>query len=983
MPHRSIAEARASRRTGFRALVPGSEFPWILEVCLCAFLLLAATDRVQAQFVASQQFYNQQALSTINALGAYTQGYSGNGVTIGVVDTGIDPNHIAVSGALVAAIGWSRTDPENVMVNNWVSQVGTSNFSSFINDLKADGETVDGHGTFVTSIAAGHLNGVSSANNIMGVAYNARVVLGQIVFNQSNSENQVVAVGLNSDQIAHTIDYVSSQGVKVINNSWGESYLPARLPTSMVGAMEDYLDSNGSEIAALKRAQDRGVVIVFAAGNDGLPFPTPPATLPSIDPAVAQKGGWIVVAATTNRGVDPATGQIEMARGGSSQQTGLPYYTNYCGSAMLYCISAPGGLEGVTAPQADLGMGGALANTSVGYSRGNGTSYAAPVVTGAVALVAEKFPWMTAQNLGITILTTGTTAAVPSPIWGRGLLDVAMAMNGPGIFEQDFDANVTAGYRSTFGNDISGTAGLIKDGVGTLILTGANTYSGYTQILGGTLGLAGRGSIAQSTMVLNSGTFDLTNASPVVTLANTYTQTASGVLVLGVRPGQGQQLLIGGTATLAGVLAVQGAAGVYTPGRFTLLSAGTIAGQFDAFSTNLGDYTTYKTYQSYGGNNIFLNIVRPYADIVVENGNAVSRGAAQALYDIAGTPTSINGAMAPVLNALNAMGGTAQSSAIRQTLPVFLGGASQATYNTQRAFQQTIMARIDNIRGVESGDYFASDRSVWMKPFGNITSQSGLNDIPGYRATGGGLAVGLDHKISDDASLGGVFAYSYNALSGSGDTSSNNLGINAYQFGVYGAYAIAADTDLSYQADLGVNQNRETRSISFMSTSAQANYSSYTTHLGAGVRKIIPVTPALNAVPLLRVDYAAINANAYTESGAGALNLNVQSQTYQELMFTAGLKGDYQATDRVKLTASAGIGYNALNSQAQIAASYAGGGNSFMTQGLNGTPWLYSAGVGIVGYDKDGVELSARYDVQASPTGFLNQMASVRVSMRY
>ncbi len=965
-------------------MLSGSKCPRARSACLCACLLLIATSRVQAQFVAGQQFYNQQALSTINALGAYTQGYSGNGVTIGVVDSGVDPNHIAVSSALVAAMGWSRTDSENVMVNNWVSQTGTSNFSSFINDLAAGGNSVAGHGTFVTSIAAGRLNGVSSADNIMGVAYNANVVLGQYVFSQLNdARTEVIAVGLNPDQVAQTINFVSSRGVKVINNSWGEDYAPANLPKSMTISMREYVDENGGIVDALKRAQDRGAVIVFAAGNDGLPFPTAPATLPSVDPAVEQKGGWIVVAATTNRGINPATGQIEMARGGIKESTGLPYYTNYCGEAMMYCISAPGGLLVPSVAQGDVGMGGALADTTAGYGRNEGTSFAAPVVTGAVALVAGKFPWMTAQNLGVTILTTGTTAANPSPTWGRGLLDVGRAMNGPGIFEQDFNANVTAGYRSTFGNDISGTAGLIKDGVGTLIMAGANTYSGTTHILNGTLGLSGRGAISQSSSVLNSGVLDLTNASPVVTLANTYTQTASGVLGLGVRPGQGQQLLIGGTASLAGVLAVQGAAGVYTPGRFTLLSAGTIAGQFDAFSTNIGDYTSFKTYQSYGGNNIFLNIVRPYADTVVENSNAVSRGAAQALYDMAGTPTSINGAMAPALNALNAMGGAAQSNAIRQTLPVFLGGASLATYNTQRAFQQTIMARIDNIRGVESGDYFASDRSIWMKPFGNITSQSGLNDIPGYRATGGGLAVGVDHKISDDASLGGVFAYSYNAISGSGDTASNNLGINAYQLGVYGAYAIAADTDLSYQADLGVNQNRETRSISFMSTSAQANYSSYTTHLGAGIRKVIPVTPAFNAVPLLRVDYAAINANAYTESGAGALNLNVQSQTYQELMFTAGLKGDYQATDRVKLTASAGIGYNALNSQAQIAASYAGGGNSFMTQGFNGSPWLYSAGVGIVGNEKHGVELSARYDVQASPTGFLNQMASVRVSMRY
>lgn len=58
------------------------------------------------------QYYNQQALSTINALSAYTQGYSGSGVTIGVVDSGLDPNHIAFSGALVGAMGWSARIPQ-------------------------------------------------------------------------------------------------------------------------------------------------------------------------------------------------------------------------------------------------------------------------------------------------------------------------------------------------------------------------------------------------------------------------------------------------------------------------------------------------------------------------------------------------------------------------------------------------------------------------------------------------------------------------------------------------------------------------------------------------------------------------------------------------------------------------------------------------------------------------------------------------------
>lgn len=98
-----------------------------------------------------------------------------------------------------------------------------------------------------------------------------------------------VGTGLDPEQFARTIDYVSSQGVKVINNSWGAKYLPGDMPTSMTASMAEYEEANFSTIAALRRAQDRGAVIVFAAGNDGLPFPTAPATLPSIDPSVASK----------------------------------------------------------------------------------------------------------------------------------------------------------------------------------------------------------------------------------------------------------------------------------------------------------------------------------------------------------------------------------------------------------------------------------------------------------------------------------------------------------------------------------------------------------------------------------------------------------------------------------------------------------------------------------------------------------------------
>lgn len=112
---------------------------------------------------------------------------------------------------------------------------------------------------------------------------------------------------------------------------------------------------------------------------------------------------------------------------------------------------------------------------------------AAPHVTGAIGVVAEKYPWMTNKNLATTILTTGTTASNPSDIWGRGLLDLGKAINGPAIFEEDFEANVTTGYASTFSNAISGTFGIKKLGVGSLTLSGINTFTGNTYLNGGSL----------------------------------------------------------------------------------------------------------------------------------------------------------------------------------------------------------------------------------------------------------------------------------------------------------------------------------------------------------------------------------------------------------------------------------------------------------------------------------------------------------------
>ena len=376
-----------------------------------------------------------------------------------------------------------------------------------------------------------------------------------------------------------------------------------------------------------------------------------------------------------------------------------------------------------------------------------------------------------------------------------------------------------------------------------------------------------------------------------------------------------------------------------------------------------------------------VSLIRPYTEILAQMNNRAALGAAQALYRVATSPDSLIGPdgsigpMVPVLDALDGLGGgRALSNAVSQTLPVLVGAASQATYNTQRGLQQIVTGRLDSIRGA---DDLGTERHIWLRPLGGVLQQSGLDGVPGYRASGGGIAAGIDRTVAERLAIGGVFAYSHNSIKTDNDALSQTLAVSSYQLGLYGAYALRPDVDLNFQIDGALNRNNESRSIAFMNSVASAGYDSHTVHAGLGIRKMIATQSGLTFIPSLRVDFAQVHANAYSETGAGPLSLNVDSQTYRELMVTAAVKGIYRITDRIHLTGQAGVGYNTLNNQVQITAAYLGGGGSFVTHGLEVSPWLYSAGAGLVGIASDTLNLSVRYDLNASPTGLLNQMGSV------
>ena len=339
------------------------------------------------------------------------------------------------------------------------------------------------------------------------------------------------------------------------------------------------------------------------------------------------------------------------------------------------------------------------------------------------------------------------------------------------------------------------------------------------------------------------------------------------------------------------------------------------------------------------------------------------------------------GAMSGVITALDGLSGTAQANAITQTLPVIVGASSQATSNSMQALNQVVQGRQNALRGMASGSEYIGNRDMWMKAFGSWANQADLNGVAGYKINTGGLAIGIDKGISPKINLGGVFAFANSSVSSNSSDAPSGVTINSYQMGVYGDYAIQKNLIANAQLDVGMNQNKSYRNIIFMGTNANANYNSYSGHVGTGIKYMMPLDSSNTFIPSIRADYSTVQTNGYTETGAGALNLNVNSQTYNTLPVSADLRIDHALPNKLTLSGNAGAGYNILNNQVSITSAYQGGGSAYATNGLQVSPWIYNAGVGLTGQLTKGLEVNVRYDNVFSTTGYMNQMVSAKLKM--
>ena len=298
--------------------------------------------------------------TAIRANELWSLGYSGQGVTVAIMDTGVDPNHADIQAAYRGGS------------NSWF-------------DPSAEHSTptdVNGHGTQV----AGLILGGDASGETIGVAPGAEWIAVKIFNDAGVSTLSVIHSGfqwiLDPDGNPDTNDTPD-----IVNNSWN---LQNSVNTCNVEFQSD-----------LQLLQALGVAVVFSAGNSG------PTAATSESPA--------------NNPEAMAVGSLDDALNIANTSSRGP---SACGGGVYPQVAAPG----VYVYTSDLTFGGLFPDSYVTVS---GTSFAAPHLSGAIALLKSTNLSLSSDQIISAIysgaLDLGSSGADND--YGWGMLDVAEAHN--------------------------------------------------------------------------------------------------------------------------------------------------------------------------------------------------------------------------------------------------------------------------------------------------------------------------------------------------------------------------------------------------------------------------------------------------------------------------------------------------------------------------------------------------------------------------
>lgn len=315
----------------------------------------------------------------VDQIGARTlweRGITGEGVNVAVIDTGVAPVD-ALSGAdkvvAMADLSPEAHVPEATYLDTY------------------------GHGTHMAGIVAGRSSGLrvdrarDSPEEFAGVAPDAGIVSVKVGDNTGAADVSQVIAGID-----WVIEHADELDIRVINLSYSTDSLQTYLSDPLSHAVE--------------RAWHAGIVVVVAAGNDGL--------------------GELRVGVPANNPYVIAVGGVKAEDDGSFS---IPDWATNGNGIRNPDVGAPGAhIDSLRSPGSRIDVEHPEGRVDDELFRGSGSSQAAAVTSGAVALLLDARPWLTPDEVKAALVRSADDSGLPrhSEVFaGSGVIRVDRAVS--------------------------------------------------------------------------------------------------------------------------------------------------------------------------------------------------------------------------------------------------------------------------------------------------------------------------------------------------------------------------------------------------------------------------------------------------------------------------------------------------------------------------------------------------------------------------
>ena len=891
---------------------------------------------------------------------------------------------LAITGAGVTVgvvdTDFNVADPE--LINRITKTVYTAASGTSSGGFFGASGNGDPHGTEVAEALGGTNTGVAPGVHIQGVAS-----------------------GIGADQLALNSDiynFLYNNGVRIFNQSSGVGSISTPSGSATYYSLYQPFVAKGS-------------LFVWATGNGGSSQPTMTAGLPALYPDLQK--GWIAVTALNAVGGTQAFSSADTVPGVISS------YANRCGVAANWCLAAAGDFVSPSA-------GG----------RVYGTSFATPAVTGAIAMVQQVYPWMNADLLRQTILSTATSMN-DTATYGWGLLNASKAVNGPGLFIQSLalgpNVNVTFDtVASTFSNAISGDAGLVKAGTGTLTLSGASTYSGKNEIVAGTLNvtgsitspvqidaggnLSGSGGVVANSVVNNGR---LSNTGSGLTIGGNYTASTGAVLANDINA----TLAVGGTATLGGShLVAMVPAGNADANAYVTAQASGVPQKVITAGTAVINTFSDVGFQSVGTPFpplLSAHVTYAPKEVDLTIGRVATTLAAQSL---AANPTTTNSAanVEHAMTAVDAMVASGQtggsnagmiaSAAALERVPTvaalglaldslsgqIYASAQGLTFQQSQAVNRALSNRLSQLGN--------QNKQVKAGVWGNVIGASGKlteSGYPGASTSMAGGEFGVDRQLNEKAIVGAAISYSESQASfdrSAGNSKSQNTGISLYgrvalsDLNTLAAKETKSDSGNVFNGGAYVSGRvgmatitstvNRTASVGteIESLTGEHKDNMFSAYVESGYAYAL--SPDAVITPFVGASYDRLKRGGFAESG-GSFGFNANSQHYQQTAAALGVRGEANVdwfAGKSTVQAYAAWQHAFSSGNLDFSAAFSGApGSNFTVQGIGlsrNTAW---SGVGISTAINRRLSWFANFDGQFGRGGLVNSVFSVGLHLTF